>query len=807
MQADWIQAIDSNASILNLLTDTRKLGQTSQSLFIALKGARHDGHKHLEEAYSTGVRNFLVSSNINSENLPEANILLVSDTMQALQALAVSHRNQFSYPVIGITGSNGKTIVKEWLYQLLSVKKSIVKSPKSYNSQLGVPLSVWQMDNFHNLGLFEAGISLPGEMERLEPIIRPDLGIFTNIGTAHQQGFDSEIHKVREKMRLFEHTETLICRADYPNILNEAQIWLEKNNDRKLLAWSTSGNTEISVRYELGERNQIHINKEQTFDIPFSDDASLENLTHCILVLQHLGFDQKTIQEGINTLQPVEMRLEVKEGMNQCTLINDSYNSDVESLRIALQFARQQSKGRPITLILSDILQSGEKPEQLYQKVAKLLAVHPPRRLLAVGKDINALKSLLPSAMEATFFSDSSSLLSEISSLSFQNELVLLKGARPFQFEKLVTRLEQKIHDTVLEVDLEAVIHNLNIYHQRLSPGSDMMVMIKAEGYGSGTPELARLLEFHRVAYLGVAYPDEGVSIRKSGVQLPILVLNASNSSFDTLYRYQLEPEIFQFEQVRQLALYLGEEKEMAVHIKLDTGMHRLGFVEEQIAELTEHLKKQPKIRVASVFSHLAASDNPEHDAFTHQQAAQFSSMYEQLAEGIGYRPTRHLANTSGMVRFPEYHFELVRLGIGLYGVDSCGLQAQLRAVNTLKTRISQIHFVEAGETVGYNRNGPVSRPSRIGTIAIGYADGFLRLAGNGRFSVLVQGKLAPTIGNVCMDMSMIDLTDIPEAQPGDEVIIFGAEHSVEQLSNTLETIPYEVFTNISGRVKRVYKH
>jgi alanine racemase len=808
LQAEWLQCKQADARIETLLTDSRKLSQTQHALFIAIHGKRHNAHRHLSEVYGAGVRHFLVSEKIGLEHFPEANFILVKDTLASLQKLAGWHRMHFHYPVIGITGSNGKTVIKEWLAQLLNPDKYLVKSPKSYNSQLGVPLSVWKMDARHELAIFEAGISEPGEMERLEAMIRPEIGVFTNIGAAHQQGFASEEEKVREKMRLFEHSKVLICNVDYSTIRSQAEQWAAFDAERQLLSWSFGTNAAIQVELEKDHHSMLHFSGRYTarIELPFLDDASIENGIHACILLLYLGYDSATIQSRVFRLEPVEMRLELKHAIGNCTLVNDSYNSDIDSLRIALQFAQQQAQERPVILILSDILQSGEPEAQLYARVAALLEAHGVERIIGIGDSVSAVQAHLPASIQSGFYPSTDAFLADISRHPFQDALILVKGARPFAFERVVTRLEQKIHQTVLEVDLDALVHNLNLYHQRLSKGTQMMVMIKAEAYGSGPAELARLLAFHKVDYFGVAYPDEGVALRHAGVQLPVLVLNADASSFDTLYRYQLEPEIYKLDQLRALARYAHGEKEMPIHIKLDTGMHRLGFEATHIPELVQVLSENPNLKVASVFSHLAASDNPVHDGFTHAQAARFQSEYQMLAEGLGYKPFRHLVNTGGIVRFPEYHFEMVRLGIGLYGVDGSGLQSRLRTVNALKTQISQIREVEAGETVGYNRNGPVSKRTRVATIGIGYADGFLRLAGNGRFSVRVHGKKAPTIGNICMDMSMIDISHIPEAQEGDEVLVFGPGHSVQELADALQTIPYEVFTNVADRVKRVYK-
>jgi alanine racemase len=811
LQAKWLQQINPAATIAYLSLDSRQLSAPTLSLFFALPGLRHDGHRFLADAYRAGVRNFVVSQEIALDTMPEANVVRVPDTLQALQQVAAAHRAQFRLPVLGITGSNGKTIVKEWLYQLLSPDFQIVRSPKSYNSQIGVPLSVWQIQSQHTLGIFEAGISQMDEMAKLTAVIQPKIGIFTNIGSAHQEGFVSETAKIDEKMLLFEHASQLIFCADHPGIASAVEQWQTKPG-RHPLSWSIKGASATlqitDLNTTLSGKTQFKVpqlDENRVFEIPFTDAASIENALHCFAVLWHFLIDPAVIAVRLAKLEPVEMRLELKAAIQRCSLINDAYSNDLSSLRIALQFAAQQVRKTRFTLILSDILQSGIPDAALYEKVADALVEFKVHRLIGIGSAILSIKPFLPDDIAAQFYPGTDAFLQDFGQIPFQDELILLKGARIFAFERIAHRLEEKAHKTVLEVNLSAVIHNLNVYNRLLQPGTKMMVMVKAAGYGSGSAELAKLLEFHKVDYLGVAYADEGIELRQAGVNLPILVLNPEPSSFDALYRHRLEPEVYSLSLWEALARYAGHEKQMSIHLKLDTGMHRLGFESDQLGAVLQQIHAYPNLRVQSVFSHLSASDVAVHDDFTHQQARVFSDMYTQIVAALGYRPLRHLANSGGISRFPEYHFEMVRLGIGLYGIDSAGKQDALRVVNTLKATISQIKSVKAGETVGYNRNGPVEQPTRIATISIGYADGFLRLAGGGRYAVYLHGRLAPTIGNVCMDMSMIDVSQIPEAREGDVVEIFGEQHPVQQLAKVLQTIPYEVFTNISERVKRVY--
>jgi alanine racemase len=814
IHARWLQKKHPEAPVEHLLLDSRSITAPAVSLFFALPGQRHDGHRFIPDVYRAGVRHFVVCREIDLAQLPDAGVLLVTDSLEALQTLAAHHRAQFTLPVIGITGSNGKTVVKEWLYQLAHAKRHIVRSPKSYNSQVGVPLSVWQTCEEHDLGIFEAGISQIGEMQRLARVIRPDIGLITNLGPAHREGFPSDTVKLQEKMQLFDTARLLVYSADHPAIAAAAQAWIAERPGRNGFSWSKEGRTAAlrfsDFQYSAGKtRFRIHPDTPgkpvSILEIPFSDAASIENACHCIAALLALGLPASDFSRRLKRLEPVEMRLELKAGINRCTIINDAYSNDPASLRIALQFARQQSPNKPVTLILSDFLQSGPAKKQLYGPVAAMLAEHGVGRLIGIGADIAALGHQLPPGLPAFFFPDTAAFLHDLQRHDFHDELVLIKGGRLFAFERIARRLEQKAHKTVLEVNLSALAHNLNVYNRLLRPGTKMMAMVKAAGYGSGSAEVAKLLEFHQVDYLGVAYADEGIELRHAGVRLPILALNPEPASFDALARYRLEPEVYSLALLDELLHFAGKTREMAVHLKLDTGMHRLGFEPGDIEALMARLSAHPNLRIMSVFSHLAASDAPAHDAFTHRQAAAFLAMYDQIQAALGYRPLRHIANTGGMARFPEYQFDMVRLGIGLYGVGAGGLKEHLQVVNTLKATISQIRDVAAGETIGYNRNGPLRRPSRIATISIGYADGLLRLAGNGRYQVLLHGRRAPTIGNVCMDMTMVDVSGVPEAREGDEVVVFGENPPVQELAACLQTIPYEVFTNISERVKRVY--
>jgi alanine racemase len=797
-------------SFEELLTDSRKLTHPEVSLFFALKGERNDGHRYVVELCAQGVHNFVVSDFLPEYESLEANFVIVDDALTAMQQLAARHRRHFAYPVVGITGSNGKTIVKEWLFQLLRADHNIVRSPKSYNSQVGVPLSVWRMNDDHQLGIFEAGISKPGEMGRLEEIIRPTVGLFTNIGSAHDASFSSRPEKVAEKLQLFHHVEALVYCKDYPEIQEAVQSGEFRHGKIRLFTWSRKTKADLQIgritrTAEESDIQAVYENRFISIRIPFTDNASVENAIHCWALLLFLGIDPEVITERMHYLSPVAMRLEMKTGVNQCSIINDSYNSDLGSLTIALDFLNQQKQHDRRTLILSDILQSGKNEESLYREVSDLLSVRKVNRLLAIGPSLMQQKHLF--RIPAEFYESTEEFLKAFPTMNFREEAILLKGARPFGFERIVKLLQQKTHETVLEINMNALVHNLNYFRSRLRPQTKIMAMVKATSYGSGSHEIANVLQFHHVDYLAVAYTDEGVELRKSGITLPIMVMNPEAQSFDAMIRYRLEPEIYNFRLLNQLneslKSYSGDP--FRIHLKVDTGMHRLGFEESEMPELVARLKNNRQLQVQSVFTHLAASDEAEHDGFTRQQLERFERMSDRLRSEFPYPVMRHVLNSSGIFRFSEAQFEMVRLGIGLYGfAGTTHEQQQLQHVATLRTTISQIKNVPASETVGYSRKGVLKRDTQVATVAIGYADGLNRRLSNGKGRMLVNGKLAPIVGNICMDMAMLDITDVP-AREGDEVIVFGPELPVSEMARLLETIPYEVLTGISQRVKRVY--
>lgn len=796
-----------DTQIERLLFDSRHLVFSNKTIFFAFKSKRQDGHKFIEELYHQGVRSFIITEKIDILGFPDANFILVKNSIEALQQLATFHRQQFSLPIIGITGSNGKTIIKEWLFQLLQADYKIVRSPASYNSQIGVPLSVWQIESTHDLGVFEAGISQVEEMEKIASVIDCNIGIFANIGAAHSEGFVSQREKILEKIKLFHSTDTIIYCRD--NDLIEETI--QKCKAQQLFSWSYTQKAELQILAVEKQKNRATISavfqsKNFTFSIPFTDNASIENAIHCCATMLFLGFSFDKIQKRMPLLEAVAMRLELKEGINNCTIINDSYSTDLTSLELALNFATTGTSVKKLILILSDILQTGLKPTMLYQKVAQLIIAKQVHRLIAIGKEIEAIKDFLPTDFPIYLYKDTATFLTQFDGKNFNQHTVLLKGARVFQFEKIVNRFEKKVHKTVLEVDLSAIVHNLKVYGQQLNANTKMIAMVKASAYGSGSVEVAKILEFYKVDYLAVAYADEGVELRKAGIQLPIMVLNPEEASFDALIRYNLEPEIYSLDLLLQFLDFLPAGQAVAIHLKIDTGMHRLGFEKDQIDALLKILKQHPEITIRSIFSHLAASDMSEHDDFTKIQIKRYVAIYEQICQKISYRPIRHILNSSGILRFSQYQFDMVRLGIGLYGIDSSGIvQSQLKVVNTLKATISQIKVLDEKETVGYSRSGKINQIKRIATINIGYADGLARKTGNGNYAASVQGEKAPIIGNVCMDMCMLDVTHIPTAKIGDEVIIFGKSPTVVDLANCLETIPYEIFTSVSNRVKRIY--
>ena len=799
------------ATISILLTDSRRLSFPETTLFFALPTKTNDGHRYVQDLYKLRVRNFVVSRMLPEfERMTDANFLLVKDTLRALQKLAIYHRKRFSIPVIGITGSNGKTVVKEFLYQLLHNEFDIVRSPRSYNSQIGVPLSVWEMNEKNTLGIFEAGISQPDEMEYLQPIIAPTIGVLTCIGEAHQENFISMNQKCQEKLTLFTDSEAIIYDGDNAFIANAIESACLSH---KAIAWSRT-DTEAPLYIESIEKRADDtvirctlLGFDRTYVIPFTDDASIENVIHCLAVMLYLKPTSVNDEAKFTHLEPVEMRLDVKEGINHCLLINDTYNSDINSLGIALDFQQSRKVGKELksTLILSDILQTGTLPKSLYKKVVDLIERKKVDRLIGIGRDLKEYAALFPEKLEKEFYLTTDEFIASPSIRKFQNELILLKGSRRFHFERISELLEKKVHETILEVNLSAIVHNFNVYRSKLRPETKMVCMVKASGYGVGSYELAKTLQEHHCDYLAVAVADEGAALRKEGITIPIIVMNPEFSSFNTLFEYNLEPEVYSF---RLLGAMIRETERRGivaypVHVKVDTGMHRLGFQPDEVPALCERLQAQSGVRVRSVFSHLVGSDSYIFDDFTHAQIDKFQRAAATLEEGLGHKVIKHILNTGGIERFTEYQMDMVRLGIGLYGVSASGM-AGLQTVSTLRTTILQIQHVPAGDSIGYSRRSYVDRDSRIAIIPIGYADGLDRHFSNGHGEVVIRGKRCPIIGNICMDACMVDVTDC-DAEEGDSVIVFGEELPVEELSDRLKTIPYEILTSVSPRVKRIY--
>ncbi len=800
-----------------ILFDSRKLINPGVSVFFALISKSGNGHQFIPELYERGLRNFVISDEINISKYHDAKFLKVQNTLIAFQQLAAFHRKQFhSIPVIGITGSNGKTIVKEWLGQALQDRFNIVKSPKSYNSQIGVPLSVWQMNDEHSLAIFEAGISKFGEMEVLEKIIQPTIAVFTNIGEAHSEGFDNIYQKAKEKTKLFKNAETLIYCLDQDEVNNAIQelVQTEKKSFKKI-NWSYKNSIadlfieKVEKKQNVSIINAVYKQKNISIQIPFLDDASIENSITCWVVMLTLGMENSFIQEKMLVLQPLNMRLELKKGINQSLLINDSYSADISSLEIALNFLAQQKADGYKTVILSDFLQSGLPKEDLYHQISATLKHHKVNRIIAIGEVISEFLPLYLSEENIVqhYFPSTDNFIKHYLFSELKENTILIKGARKFKFEKIVSLLEEKVHQTVLEINLNALTHNLNEYKNKLKPSVKIMAMVKAFAYGSGGAEIAGKLQFNKVDYLGVAYTDEAVELRKSGITLPIMVMNPEENSFQSIIDFRLEPNLFSLNILEKFAVFVKQQSlsSYPVHLEMETAMNRLGFDKNEINNLLSTLNSNPVLSIQSVFTHLAGSESEELDEFSEGQFQVFKTICQNIENGLGYVFTKHIANSAGIIRHPEMQMDMVRIGIGLYGINTTNEKLDLQVVAKLRSTIAQIKTIKTGESVGYNRKSIVSRDSVIATIRIGYADGFPRNLGNGIGKIWVNGYLAPVIGSVCMDMTMIDVTDIPDVKEGEDVIIIGNEITVQQLANWAQTIPYEIMTGISQRVQRVY--
>ena len=804
-------AIDQPIRFLSF--DSRTILSGKETLFFALKSDRNDGHHFIEDAIAREVNSFVVED-LPSKTISNAGVqfIVVKDSLAALQKLAAFHRQRFKYPVIGITGSNGKTIVKEWLSELLSPELKIVRSPRSYNSQIGNPLSVWLMDDRFDLAIFEAGISMPGEMEKLEMILKPDHGIFTHLGKAHLENFSSVEELVDEKIRLFANCTLIVYCKDF-ELLHLAIGKAVFTNNPRFFKWSASDHSadlfvlNKTKRLDSTMIEGVYQSANISVTIPFTDDASIENAIHCWAYLLATNCNTESLKDKFLKITPVAMRLEMKKGINGCTIINDSYNSDTASLVNALDFIDQQSDNRKkrCTVIISDILQSGENPEILYREIADYIQMRHIDRLIGIGTEISRFSSLF-STVEKLFFPSSDEFLLHFKESDFNQEVILLKGARQFRFDRISAVLQQKVHQTVMEIDLDAMVYNLNFYREKLSPTTKVMAMVKAFSYGTGSVEIAKALQYRRIDYLAVAIADEGIELRNNGIEVPILVMNPEEHGFDAMIENRLEPNIYRFELLQKFdeALKRNAVNNFPIHLKVDTGMKRLGFDHpEAMNKVAEYIRNQDTMYIRSVFSHLAVSDDPENDQFTQLQFKRFQEFCDIVTNQFDYRILRHILNSSGIERFPGMELDMVRLGIGLYGVSSF-CQNELHNVATLKTTISQIRTVKEGETIGYGRRGIANKLLTIAVLPIGYADGLNRRLSNGVGKVLIGGVKAPIIGTICMDMCIVDITGIA-ASEGDRAIIFGEDLPVCEVAETLGTISYEILTSIGQRVKRVY--
>jgi len=801
--------------IQKIVWDTRGLEAKPSYLFVALKGPHHDGHVYVEEAYQRGVRHFLVSQKPVLERIPHANVYVVDDTVDALQQLSLHVRQKFTFPVIAITGSNGKTIVKEWLYQLLSYlqPEPVFRSPKSFNSQIGVPFSILMASGGkYAYGIFETGISFPKEMKKLADVLQPTMGIFTNLGSAHQAHFSSFEQKAFEKAILFTHANFVVYSSSYPDI-EKAFSTLHFPREKRITWGSSSDDHFFLVSQERHEKGVIvtliHAGETLHLDIPFFDQGSIENALNVYVFLRMLQFPHDKIQQGLYLLSPVEMRLEVKKGKHHCLIINDTYNSDLQSIKNAFEYLDRFPDFSKRTVILSDVLQTHVTIEELHAFLLHELLHHHVSKLITVGQQFASF--VAPEKITHQHFKSTEDLLLILPQLQFQDELVLLKGARPFAFERIGVLLEDKLHRTRLEINLSALAHNLQEIRSRLSSEVKVIAMMKAFGYGGGSLELARYLAYRNVHFLAVAYTDEAVELRKSGIGLPIIVLEPAENDFLDVVLHDLEIEIYNFAILQALIKFIKQfssfvVRPIRIHIKLDTGMHRLGFQPHELNELIQVLKKEKNLTVVSVFSHFSAADDPRHDEFTRSQFSLFLKMSEEIQQALGYSVMRHIANSAAVIRFPEIALDGVRLGISLLGQSLVkDIKLDLHPVLSLKAPIIAVKEIRPGESVGYNRRWIKNYSRRVAILPVGYADGIDRRLGNNQWEVYFQDQFFPIVGDICMDMCFVDVTNIPHVRIGDEVEIFGPHARVEIMAKKLDTIPYEIFTRISKRVNRVY--
>jgi len=806
------EALSSLRNILTISIDSRNIMDVNSCLFIAIKGVRHDGHQYLKDLYNHGVRAFLICEETSDiSQFKGASVLLVDNTLEFLQSLSAAVRSKYTYPVVGITGSNGKTIIKEWLFDLLQKDKRVLRSPRSYNSQVGVPLSVWNMNENYDLAIFEAGISQKGEMEKLSTVIAPTIGLITNIGEAHQKNFKTKEEKTDEKLLLFESCETIIYRCDYELIYKCIQKKYG-NSGKQLFSWTLNNDkkADLNIQSEILSVSTvlsfIFNGEPRSVEIPFTDEASIENVCHCLAFIIVTGNCKESVLNRFKNLQSVAMRLEIKDGINNCTLIDDYYNSDINSLKIALQYLNHQNTKnyQKQVLILSDICQSGMAPEKIVKELSNMVKLYKIDSFIGIGSVLSDFSEFF--SVNSSFYRNTEEFISKFDSSCFKDKYILIKGARKFHFEKISSLLQMKYHRTMMEVNLNALVNNLNEYRALLKPETKILVLVKASSYGHGAIEVARTLQYHKIDYLAVAVADEGIDLRQNGIDTPILVMNPEEHSFEMMIEYGLEPNIYSldvYNKFEKAARRMAVSK-YPVHLKLDTGMHRLGFSgEQEVRDISRLAASSDYLYVRSVFSHFAVSDDPSEDEYTRSQIKLFNKLSDIVVSTQHHPVIRHLLNTAGIERFPEYQMEMVRLGIGIYGIAQSS-KVRLVKVARWKTVISQVKRLVAGETVGYGRNGKVIRPSDIAVIPVGYADGYDRRLGNGKGKVWINGAFAPVIGNICMDMTMIDVTGI-SVKPGDSVELMGDHVKVEELTHIMGTISYEILTGISQRVKRVY--
>ncbi|MEE9440081.1 MAG: bifunctional UDP-N-acetylmuramoyl-tripeptide:D-alanyl-D-alanine ligase/alanine racemase [Saprospiraceae bacterium] len=795
-------------TIEHFVFDTRKLYFVDKTLFVAFNGASTDGHTFILDAYAKGVRNFLVSQDIDVTVFKCANFFKVNNTVSALQRLAKVHRQTIDIPVIGVTGSTGKTSIKEWLYQLMTPELKVVKNPRSYNSSIGVPLSLLAMKDWHDIGIFEAGPAAGGDMDALVDMILPTIGVFSNIGDAHSANYNGITEKITEKLKLFKQVDVLIFCADHKKILNEVKI-----NHIPFFSWSEDSSAQVVLSRKNIKDEGIILSikyENKSFDVylPYRDGASVENAMHCITCLLYLQFEIETIQTNISKLSRLNMRMEMKRGVRDCTILDDSYSADLDSFIIAMDFLERQSTKAKKTLVISDFVQSENGDGRLYHRISDYINGSSVQKVIAIGSGISKIETLLNDSIKFKHFKNIDYLLNDLwRETSFNNEIILVKGARKFNLERLTIRLYERTHNTVLEVNMYGLAKNLKVYSELLKPTTKLMVMIKASAYGAGSTEVAKMLEYNNIDYLAVAYADEGIHLRKQGITTPIMVLNPEIPQFEQYIEYHLEPEIYSLKMLKKLAFFLKlNDFKLKIHIKIESGMNRLGFVEEEHKELIDILKSTPQIIIESIFSHLSSSGEDDKDEYTHKQVERYIASYDLLSKALGVHPLRHIVNSAGIIRFKDYHFDMVRLGAGLYGIDSyLPFREKITTVLSFKSRISQIKSIKKGDSVGYSRGFIAPKDMKIAIVSAGYADGIPRSVSFGKYQLLVQGKKAPILGPVAMDMCMIDVTDIPFAQEEDEVVVFGNNYPVSGLAKAANTISYEIFTSISERVKRIY--